>query len=98
MLKIMIKKAPHFSGALGFSRHLVLAGDYSGRTWAFFALSDCELNLLAFVKARIAVGLYFRVMNEQILIAVIGRDESVSFFLVKPFYCTCTHYLSPLAF
>jgi hypothetical protein len=33
-----------------FKPHPALGGDYVGRTWAFFALPDLELDLLAFIK------------------------------------------------
>ena len=74
-----------------------LGRDYVGRTRAFFALSDLELNFLAFLKIGVAGRLDFRVMNEQIIAAIIGRDKSKAFLPVKPFYCTCTHYSAPLA-
>jgi len=77
---------------------LALTGDYVGRTRAFFALSNLELHLLAFIKTGVALRLDFRVMNEQIVTAVIGGDKSKAFLPIKPFYCTCTHYSAPLAF
>ena len=80
------------SGPLVFSAFCFgLAGDYVGRTWAFSALSDHELNLLPFIKIGVTGALDFRVVNEQILAATIGADKSKSFTAVKPFYCTCTH-------
>jgi hypothetical protein len=75
-----------------------LAGDNVRRTRAFFALSYLELNLLAFLKMSVAFRLDFRVMNEQIIAAIIWHDKSKAFVPVKPFYCTCTHYCAPLAF
>jgi len=68
-----------------------LAGDYIGRTRAFSALSDLEVNLLAFIKIGVTGALDFRMMNEQIVAATIGADKSKTFAAVKPFYCTCTH-------
>ena len=45
------EKALPFDRAFRFSSPAVcLAGDYVGRTWAFFALSDLELDLLTFLK------------------------------------------------
>ncbi len=66
--------------------------DYIGRARAFSALSYLELNLLAFAKTGVAGRLDLRVVYEQVIGAVIGRDKSITFSLVKPFYCTCTHY------
>jgi len=68
-----------------------------GRTGAFLTLSDHELDLLALGETGVAVRLDFRVMNEQVLTAGVGADEPKTFLLVKPFYCTCTHYCTPLA-
>lgn len=55
-----------------------LAGDYIGRTWAFFALSDLELDLLTFVECCIAVCLNFRVVDEQIFTAIVGINEAIA--------------------
>ena len=68
-----------------------LSRGYVCRTRAFPSLSDFELHPLAFVKIRVAAGLDFRMMDEQILSAIIGADESIPFVPVKPFYCTCCH-------
>jgi len=37
------------------------------------------------------------VMNEQVITGVIGGDKPEAFSLVKPFYCTCTHFCAPSA-
>jgi hypothetical protein len=68
-----------------------LPGDYARRARAFSALSDHELDLLAFIKIGVTGALDFRMMDEQIVAATIGADKSKSFAAVKPFYCTCTH-------
>jgi hypothetical protein len=57
---------------------LGLAGDYVGRTRAFFALSDLEFHLLAFVERCIARRLNFRVVDEQIFAAIIGVNKAKS--------------------
>jgi len=67
--------------------------DYVGRTWALFALSNIKLDLLAFLKIGVAGRLDFGVVDEQILAAVIRRDKSKALFSIKPFYCTCAHYI-----
>jgi hypothetical protein len=44
------KKAPQLRGAFGFSTlYSKLSRNHVGRTWAFFALTDLELDLLAFI-------------------------------------------------
>jgi hypothetical protein len=44
------KKAPQLRGAFGFSTlYSNLSRNHVGRTWAFFALTDLELDLLAFI-------------------------------------------------
>jgi len=75
-----------------------LARDYVGRTGAFSALSDLELNLLTFLETGVPGGLDFRVMNEQVIAASIGGDKAKALFPVKPFYYTCAHYCAPSAF
>ena len=74
-----------------------LAGDDVGRTRAFFALSDLELHPLAFLKTGVARRLDLRVMNEQIILGVIGFDKTKAFFPIKPFYCTLSHFGTPSA-
>ena len=61
-----MKRSSGFSGgALVFPVYcLRLTRDYVGRTRAFFALSDIELNPLAFLKTGVASRLDCRVMNE----------------------------------
>ena len=77
---------------------VALAWDYIGRTRpAFLAFADLILNLLPLIKGGIAGRLDLRVVHEHIITAVVGGDKSKAFFPTKPFYCTCTHYLTPLA-
>jgi len=45
------KKAPQLRGAFGFTTlYSGLPWNHVGRTWAFFALPDLELDLLAFIE------------------------------------------------
>jgi hypothetical protein len=94
---VKIKKGPDLCrGPSVFSASCFgLAGDYVRRTWAFSALADLEFNFLAFIKIGVSAALDFRVMNEQIVAAIIWADKSKTFAAVKPFYCTCTHKKSP---
>lgn len=41
-----------------------LGRNYVSSTWAFFALSDLELDLLAFIETCIAFCLNFRVVDK----------------------------------
>ena len=45
---------------------------YVGRARAFFALSDLELDFLVFIECCITFCLYFRVVDKQIIAAIIG--------------------------
>jgi len=57
---------------------LGLAGDYVGRTRAFFALPDLEFHLLAFVERCIARRLNLRVVDKQIFAAIIRVNKAES--------------------
>jgi hypothetical protein len=47
----LIKRKPRSCGALGFSTlYSKLSRNHVGRTWAFFALTDLEFDLLAFIE------------------------------------------------
>ena len=61
---------------------------YVGCAGAFLAFTHFKLDGLAFLEGSEAAGLNFGVMDEQILAAVGGRNESVTLAVVKPFYCT----------
>ena len=73
-------KRPCFGGrASWFSSFAAcLAGDYVGRAGAFLALSDLELDLLAFIERCIAGCLNLGVVDEQILAAIVGIDEAIT--------------------
>ena len=62
---------------------------------AFFALSDVEVNLLAFIQSGIPAHLDFRMVDEQIIAAVIRGNKAKSLDCIEPFYCTCTHSTTP---
>ena len=64
-LKIKLKRAPFLEEPVSFPvLCFELAGGDVRRARAFFALSDLELDLLAFVKTGVTVHLDFRMMNE----------------------------------
>jgi hypothetical protein len=55
--------------------------------WAFGALNNVELDLIAFFKALIPLALDGAVMNEDIG-AIIAAEESVPFCVVEPLHCS----------
>jgi hypothetical protein len=67
-------------GLLFFQAYYLLGleGDYVGRAGAFFALSDFELHLLAFVERCIARCLNIRVMDKKIFATVVRVDKTKS--------------------
>ena len=75
-----------------------LAGDHIGRAGpAFLTLAYVELDFLTLGEGSVAVRLDLGVMDEDVLITAIGRDEPKPFLLVKPFHCSCTHNRTPYA-
>ena len=64
-----------------------------GCAWPFLALTHFELDLLTLIKCRVpAAAFNFRMMNEEIFSAAIGRDKSITFSRVEPLNCTFTHF------
>ena len=70
----MLLKADRKCLSLAFS----LARYYVGRAGSFLALSNLELNLLAFIERGIAGRLDFGMVDKQIFAAVIRDYESES--------------------
>src|ERR1700730_7229241 len=60
-------------------------GDVLGR-WAFLALHDVEFNALALSQRLEAVALNGGMMNEAILLSVLGGDEAKALGVVEPLY------------
>ena len=60
-----------------------------GRT--LLSLRNVERDLLALLKGFEARGLDRAVMGEQILAAVIRRNEPETLGVVEPLHCTCRH-------
>lgn len=54
------------------------------------ALASFKLNLLAFLKAAIAIHVDVGVMDEKILTTVVGGDETKALLVVEPLHGTCT--------
>ena len=57
---------------------------------AFRAFDYVELNLLSFLQAAESIALNGREVNEHVL-AVLAADETITFGVVKPLYCSCFH-------
>lgn len=66
---------------------------YLGGARAFGAAADFKFDFLTVFKLGVAICLDFGVVNEKIFASVFGGDESVAFFGIEPFYCSCTHIL-----
>jgi hypothetical protein len=66
-------------------------GAHFGRFRAFATLSGLELDLLAFAQCTETFRRDVGVMHEKVIAAIVGSDESVTFFSVKPLYCTSSH-------
>jgi hypothetical protein len=57
-------------------------------TRPFFALSSLEINLLVLIEICVTCSFHFRVVDEQIIAAVIGSNKTITFVCIKPFYCS----------
>ena len=57
---------------------------------ALGTLDHIELDLLAFLQAAESIRLDRREVNENVL-AILAADETISFCVVKPLYCSCFH-------
>src|SRR6185295_14143644 len=61
---------------------------------ALRALDHVELDLVAFLQAPVSLGLDGAVMAEDVLLAVVTRDEAEALFVVEPLDRSCrTHRL-----
>ena len=58
--------------------------EYGICLWAFLALNDVKLDVIAFFEALVSVKLDCGVVDEHIG-AVFASDEPVTFCVVKPF-------------
>jgi hypothetical protein len=75
-----------------------LAGTYFDRTaTALFAFPNLVLDLLVFIKRCSALSSDFRMMEKQIVSAIVGNNKTVSFPVAEPFYSTCTHVFFSLS-
>ena len=93
-----IKKALRLGRAFRFSSVVAfLAGNYVRRTGTFFALSHLKVDLLAFFERSIALGFNLRVVDKQIVAAIIRVNEAESLAWIKPFYRTFAHLCLSLA-
>lgn len=63
-----------------------------GRLGAFFTLARFEFDPLAILQCPVSVRVDVRMMDEEVIAAALGLDESKSLLVVKPLHCTCFHY------
>jgi hypothetical protein len=68
-----------------------LYGSHTGCTRALLALSNLELDLLTFIERGVTLGFDLRVVDEQVLAAVIRSDETESLGRIEPLYRTSAH-------
>jgi hypothetical protein len=61
----------------------ILETEHRVRLWAFLALDDVELNIIALFQRLVAVQLNGGVVNEYIW-TIVAPDESVALGVVKP--------------
>lgn len=82
---------------LRFSRLLsTSAGTHIPCLKPFLALGSFVLHRLVFIKRPEAFAGDIRVMDKQILTAVVGSDKTVPFPLAEPFYLAFTQFLFSL--
>jgi hypothetical protein len=68
------------------------------RLGAFSTFSGFVFNASGVVKCPVALPVDVRMMDEEIVTAIVGGDESVSLLIVKPLYSTCCHVFLLLRF
>src|SRR5215217_7582140 len=61
------------------------------RLGALGTLGDVELNLLVLVQGLVALGLNRRVVHENVVAAVLLRDEAETLLGVEPLYGALSH-------
>src|SRR5437867_4766644 len=70
--------------------------DVLGR-WPLLAFADLELDALPFAQALVSLSDDGRVMDENILRAVVRTDETETLFCIEPFHLACCHRSTPLS-
>ncbi len=73
-----------------FSQSLDIRGLLALRT-----LLHLEAHSLIFLQRFEAAALNLRIMREQVVSALVRRDETKTFYVVEPLHCTCLHHLVP---
>lgn len=58
---------------------------------ALLTLGNFVLNLLAVIQRPESLRRDVRVMDKQILTAIVGNDKTITLPLIKPFYFTFIH-------
>src|SRR5215216_438407 len=65
------------------------------RLHTLLALGGLVGDLGALIEALEAVAGYTRVVNEEIITALVGGDEAVALLVVEPLNCSLDHVWSP---
>jgi hypothetical protein len=89
----MVRKKPRQCGAgsLYAQASFGLAGRHVGRTRALLALSDFEIDRLAFIEGGGTRRFDLRVVDKQIFAAIRRANEAKSLTYIEPFYGTFCH-------
>lgn len=74
------------SSGTRLERSAVDAGDVNGLCFVVIAGGDSELYAIAFEESAIAVGSDGRLVDEEILTAVVGLDEAEALAIVEPLH------------
>jgi len=81
-----VARAAIASGGTRLERSAVDAGDVNGLCFVVIAGGDSELYAIAFEESAIAVGSDGRLVDEEILAAVVGLDEAEALAIVEPLH------------
>lgn len=60
------------------------------------ALSRLKLNLLTVLKGLKAIHQNVRMMNEQVLTAIVRHDKPIAFLIAEPLHCPNSHYYTSI--
>src|SRR4051794_5105015 len=88
------RKGPVFRPGLRSRAGLLDRADVL-RLRALGALRDVERHLLVFLQRLEAAALDRREVREEVLAAVVGRDEAEALGIVEPLDGTCAHVCLP---
>lgn len=85
-------------GPLSREERFLLDSANLNRLGALLALLNLELHPLSFVQGAVSRHLDLRLVDEEVLGAVIGDDEPEPLIAVEPLHNSCTHCSSHFGF